>query len=78
MVCCLCRVQAIANGMLQPGGLPMPLPVVLPPVGVLPVPLPTDPLNPTLLAAAPPAQQKQMLGERLFPLIQRHQVRGCY
>ncbi|KAF7274395.1 poly(A) binding protein [Rhynchophorus ferrugineus] len=30
-----------------------------------------EPLTATMLAAAPPAEQKQMLGERLFPLIQR-------
>ena len=30
-----------------------------------------EPLNATMLAAAPPQEQKQMLGERLFPLIQR-------
>lgn len=30
-----------------------------------------EPLTPTMLAAAQPAEQKQMLGERLFPLIQR-------
>lgn len=30
-----------------------------------------EPLTPTMLAAALPAEQKQMLGERLFPLIQR-------
>lgn len=30
-----------------------------------------EPLTPTMLAAAPPQEQKQMLGERLFPLIQR-------
>lgn len=30
-----------------------------------------DPLTPSMLAAALPAEQKQMLGERLFPLIQR-------
>lgn len=29
-----------------------------------------DPLNPSVLAAASPQDQKQMLGERLFPLIQ--------
>ncbi|GFO13917.1 polyadenylate-binding protein [Plakobranchus ocellatus] len=29
-----------------------------------------DPLTATMLAAAPPQEQKQMLGERLFPLIQ--------
>jgi len=30
-----------------------------------------DPLTATMLAAAQPQEQKQMLGERLFPLIQR-------
>ncbi|XP_011614091.1 polyadenylate-binding protein 4 isoform X2 [Takifugu rubripes] len=29
-----------------------------------------EPLTPSMLAAAPPQEQKQMLGERLFPLIQ--------
>lgn len=29
-----------------------------------------DPLNPSVLAAAPLQEQKQMLGERLFPMIQ--------
>ena len=33
-----------------------------------------------MLAAAPPQEQKQMLGERLFPLIQRMypDLAGCY
>ncbi|CAG0892310.1 unnamed protein product [Cyprideis torosa] len=30
-----------------------------------------EPLTATMLAAAPPSEQKNMLGERLFPLIQR-------
>ena len=30
-----------------------------------------EPLTASMLAAAPPQDQKQMLGERLFPLIQR-------
>eukprot|EP00088_Acartia_fossae_P070268 TRINITY_DN9356_c0_g2_i1.p1 TRINITY_DN9356_c0_g2~~TRINITY_DN9356_c0_g2_i1.p1 ORF type:complete len:230 (+),score=88.08 TRINITY_DN9356_c0_g2_i1:1-690(+) len=30
-----------------------------------------EPLTSTMLAAAPPQEQKQMLGERLFPLIQK-------
>lgn len=30
-----------------------------------------DALTASMLAAAPPQEQKQMLGERLFPLIQR-------
>ncbi|MRA75731.1 hypothetical protein GH890_30195, partial [Bacillus thuringiensis] len=29
------------------------------------------PLTSSMLAAAPPQEQKQMLGERLFPLIQQ-------
>eukprot|EP00698_Gefionella_okellyi_P010730 TRINITY_DN2801_c0_g1_i1.p1 TRINITY_DN2801_c0_g1~~TRINITY_DN2801_c0_g1_i1.p1 ORF type:complete len:669 (-),score=142.23 TRINITY_DN2801_c0_g1_i1:35-1915(-) len=32
-----------------------------------------EPLTPAALAAADPAQQKQILGERLFPLVTRHQ-----
>jgi polyadenylate-binding protein len=42
-----------------------------------PAPQPTiavnEPLTPAALAAADPAQQKQILGERLFPLVSRHQ-----
>nr|CAD7462658.1 unnamed protein product [Timema tahoe] len=30
-----------------------------------------DPMSASMLASAPPQEQKQMLGERLFPLIQR-------
>lgn len=30
-----------------------------------------EPLTTSMLASAPPQEQKQMLGERLFPLIQR-------
>ncbi|XDV34473.1 hypothetical protein PO909_004629 [Leuciscus waleckii] len=30
-----------------------------------------EPLTASMLAAAPPQEQKQMLGERLFPLIQK-------
>ena len=30
-----------------------------------------EPLTASMLAAAPPQEQKQMLGERLFPLIAR-------
>ena len=33
-----------------------------------------EPLTATMLAAAPPQEQKQMLGERLLPLIQRIEV----
>ena len=29
-----------------------------------------EPLTASMLASAPPSEQKQMLGERLFPLIQ--------
>ena len=32
--------------------------------------LPPEPLTPSILASAPPKEQKQMLGERLYPLIQ--------
>jgi polyadenylate-binding protein len=33
----------------------------------------TEPLTSSQLAAAPEEQRKQLLGERLFPLIQAHQ-----
>mmetsp|Transcript_3188 Transcript_3188/g.8433 ORF Transcript_3188/g.8433 Transcript_3188/m.8433 type:complete len:662 (+) Transcript_3188:263-2248(+) len=42
-----------------------------------PVPTPADiasqPLNAAMLAAAPPDEQKQMIGERLFPLVSKLQ-----
>ncbi|EDO33206.1 predicted protein [Nematostella vectensis] len=46
-----------------------------PPAGQMPeggqgIPGGQEPLNPSVLAAATPQEQKQMLGERLFPLIQ--------
>eukprot|EP00271_Cylindrocystis_brebissonii_P011619 TRINITY_DN29496_c0_g1_i1.p1 TRINITY_DN29496_c0_g1~~TRINITY_DN29496_c0_g1_i1.p1 ORF type:complete len:779 (+),score=217.99 TRINITY_DN29496_c0_g1_i1:291-2627(+) len=64
----------VAGQALLPGGAPA-LPML--PGVALPVPLQAggvpEALNSTMLAAAPPDLQKQMLGERLFPLIQRHQ-----
>ena len=39
--------------------------------GVPPPQQAKEPLIASMLAAAPPQEQKQMLGERLFPLIQR-------
>ncbi|XP_005113261.1 polyadenylate-binding protein 4-like [Aplysia californica] len=53
------------QGMAGQPGRPMPQPqqsVVIPG---------QDPLTASMLAAAQPQEQKQMLGERLFPLIQR-------
>merc|ERR1719335_1532302 len=37
------------------------------------MPGPNEPLTAAALAAAPPGMQKQMLGEKLFPLISRFQ-----
>merc|ERR1719461_2267512 len=34
---------------------------------------PSPPLNAAALAAAPPSVQKQMIGEKLFPAIAKHQ-----
>lgn len=42
-------------------------PVPQPPIAV------NEPLTPAALAAADPSQQKQILGERLFPLVSRQQ-----
>ena len=49
--------------MVAPGGAPPPQQAVLVQG--------QEPLTASMLAAAPPQEQKQMLGERLFPLIQR-------
>ena len=49
--------------MVAPGGVPPPQQAVLVQG--------QEPLTASMLAAAPPQEQKQMLGERLFPLIQR-------
>lgn len=54
--------QAMAMGGPQPMQQQQPQPAVLIQG--------QEPLTATMLAAAPPQEQKQMLGERLFPLIQ--------
>lgn len=36
-----------------------------------------DPLTPTMLASAMPQDQKQMLGERLYPLVREHHPQLC-
>lgn len=56
----------------QPPKAPMPMPQ--PAVGA-PQGSPTQniPLNASVLAAAPPAVQKQMIGEKLFPAISKYQ-----
>ncbi|XP_051162843.1 polyadenylate-binding protein 4-like [Leptopilina boulardi] len=48
---------------------PMPIPVQAPPVQAVHI-QGQEPLTASMLAAAPLQEQKQMLGERLFPLIQ--------
>ena len=55
--------QMMAGQAMQPGGAPPPQQAV--------VIQGQEPLTASMLAAAPPQEQKQMLGERLFPLIQR-------
>merc|ERR1711862_994772 len=54
--------QVMPGQMVAPGGAPPPQQAVLVQG--------QEPLTATMLAAAPPQEQKQMLGERLFPLIQ--------
>mmetsp|Transcript_81069 Transcript_81069/g.141426 ORF Transcript_81069/g.141426 Transcript_81069/m.141426 type:complete len:616 (+) Transcript_81069:2-1849(+) len=44
-----------------------------PPQQPAPAPMPGQPLNAATLAAAPPGVQKQMIGEKLYPLIARYQ-----
>jgi len=55
--------QVMPGQMVAPGGAPPPQQAVLVQG--------QEPLTASMLAAAPPQEQKQMLGERLFPLIQR-------
>merc|ERR1719192_2120255 len=55
--------QVMPGQMVAPGGAPPPQQAVLVQG--------QEPLTATMLAAAPQQEQKQMLGERLFPLIQR-------
>merc|ERR1719379_3255956 len=62
----------------QMGGQQRP-PMPQGPMGGVPAqrpPAPTDPnaqLTAAVLAAAPPGMQKQMLGEKLFPIVAKHQ-----
>merc|ERR1712117_678981 len=55
--------QVMPGQMVAPGGAPPPQQAVLVQG--------QEPLTASMLAAAPPQEQKQMLGVRLFPLIQR-------
>mmetsp|Transcript_8037 Transcript_8037/g.10853 ORF Transcript_8037/g.10853 Transcript_8037/m.10853 type:complete len:695 (+) Transcript_8037:365-2449(+) len=56
------------------GGPQPPVPAPAAAAGVVPGAAPeASPLTTATLAAAPPDQQKQMLGERLFPLVHRLQ-----
>merc|ERR1719271_1449115 len=64
------------GGMQQPrpmgamgGGMP-PRPMGMPGMGQT-APPPTGAQNPSSLANAPPGMQKQMLGEKIFPMIAR-------
>eukprot|EP00897_Mesotaenium_endlicherianum_P011020 jgi/Mesen1/9947/ME000071S09364 len=64
---------AVPNGVVVPAAPIMMVPVVAAPATPVAIPAPTDVLTSTMLAAAPPAQQKQILGERLFPLVHQKQ-----
>jgi len=53
------------QGMMQKGGAP-PMPQAQQ------QPMPGQPINASVLAAAPPAVQKQMIGEKLYPAIAKY------
>ena len=61
----------------QPGGMPMMMPQMgapqQPMANQTPMPAQDSPLNSDLLAQAPPADQKNMIGEKLYPLIYQTQ-----
>ena len=63
--------QGMPGGPMPGGPMPGgPMPGMAPPPGGMPPPAPgADQMTASSLAAAPPEQQKQLLGERLFPLI---------
>mmetsp|Transcript_24303 Transcript_24303/g.42384 ORF Transcript_24303/g.42384 Transcript_24303/m.42384 type:complete len:125 (+) Transcript_24303:73-447(+) len=48
-----------------------------PPAAPAALPSPQEPLTPATLAAATPEQQKNMIGERLYPLIAATQPELC-
>merc|ERR1719263_2703747 len=52
---------------------PMPAQMPAQPSAPQPMPAGNQPLNASVLAAAPPAVQKQMIGEKLFPAIAKFQ-----
>jgi len=60
----------------------VPAPAPAPPAAAAPAPAPAPAPQPgqmdfaAQLAAVPPEQQKMMLGERLFPLIEKHHEVG--
>merc|ERR1712003_559104 len=60
--------------MPMPGAQPgMPARPQMPAQQAAPQPAPGAPLNAPALAAAPPAVQKQMIGEKLYPAISKFQ-----
>merc|ERR1719476_802553 len=61
---------AMPNSMQQGAARP-PMPTMM--QQAAPPPTTNAPLNASVLAAAPPAVQKQMIGEKLFPAISRFQ-----
>merc|ERR1712151_313381 len=65
-------------GMMGPGMMRPPMPMQGKPMGAPQQQAPAQsqpgaPLNAATLAAAPPAVQKQMIGEKLFPAISKFQ-----
>merc|ERR1719453_1066865 len=56
-------------GMMQKGGMPGMPQQARPPMPQQGQPQAGQPLNASALAAAPPAVQKQMIGEKLYPAI---------
>eukprot|EP00124_Ichthyophonus_hoferi_P004746 Ihof_evm2s565 gene=Ihof_evmTU2s565 len=62
------NVRNTPTGPVPTNGAPGPQNVI--PAAAIPPSLPTqEPLTTSMLAQAPPEQQKQMLGERLYPII---------
>lgn len=58
--------------MMRPGGMPMPMQRPAAPAAA-PTPGSNQPLTAAGLASAPPAVQKQIIGERLYPQVAKQQ-----
>jgi polyadenylate-binding protein len=71
------RGAGLARGGIPQSGRQGVIAIPVPQASVMPPPTTQEPLTPAALAAATPEQQKNMIGERLYPLIAQTQPELC-